>query len=59
MGPEQFQVRRYIAYFHKVKSEFERAWKSMTDTYPDQPFNLVRQPRNQALGYKRSRQPES
>ncbi len=34
-SPEQFQVQRYIAYFRKVRSEFERAWKSEADTYPE------------------------
>jgi predicted RecB family nuclease len=33
--PEQFQVQRYIAYFRKVRSEFQRAWKSEADTYPE------------------------
>src|SRR5208282_1538314 len=34
-SPEQFQVQRYIAYFRKVRSEFEKAWKSEADTYPE------------------------
>ena len=34
-SPERFQVQRYIAYFRKVRSEFERAWKLETDTYPE------------------------
>jgi uncharacterized protein len=34
-SPEKFQVQRYIAYFRKVKSEFERAWNSIADTYPE------------------------
>jgi predicted RecB family nuclease len=34
-SPEQFQVQRYIAYFRKVRSEFERAWKSEAETYPE------------------------
>jgi predicted RecB family nuclease len=34
-SPQQFQVQRYIAYFRKVRSEFERAWKSEADTYPE------------------------
>jgi uncharacterized protein len=34
-APERFQVQRYIAYFRKVRSEFERAWKLETDTYPE------------------------
>ena len=33
--PERFQVQRYIAYFRRVRSEFERAWKLETDTYPE------------------------
>jgi predicted RecB family nuclease len=32
---EQFLVQRYIAYFRKVRSEFERAWKFEADTYPE------------------------
>lgn len=35
VAPERFQVQRYIAYFRKVRSEFERAWKSEADTYPE------------------------
>ena len=34
-SPERFQVQRYIAYFRKVRSEFEKAWKLETDTYPE------------------------
>jgi predicted RecB family nuclease len=34
-APERFQVQRYIAYFRKVRSEFEKAWKIETDTYPE------------------------
>jgi predicted RecB family nuclease len=34
-SPEQFQVQRYIAYFRKVRSEFEKAWKSEAETYPE------------------------
>ena len=34
-APERFQVQRYIAYFRKVRSEFEKAWKLETDTYPE------------------------
>jgi len=34
-GREQFQVQRYIAYFRRVKSDFETAWKSIADTYPE------------------------
>jgi predicted RecB family nuclease len=33
--PEPFQVQRYIAYFRKVRSEFETAWKTQADTYPE------------------------
>jgi len=33
--PERFQVQRYIAYFRKVRSEFETAWKLETETYPE------------------------
>ena len=33
--PERFPVQRYIAYFRKVRGEFERAWKSAPDTYPE------------------------
>jgi predicted RecB family nuclease len=34
-APERFQVQRYIAYFRKVRGEFERAWKLEADTYPE------------------------
>ena len=34
-SPQHFQVQRYIAYFRKVKREFETAWKSVADTYPE------------------------
>jgi predicted RecB family nuclease len=33
--PERFQVQRYIAYFRKVRGEFETAWKTERDTYPE------------------------
>jgi predicted RecB family nuclease len=33
--PERFQVQRYIAYFRKVRSEFQKAWKLETNTYPE------------------------
>ena len=33
--PERFQVQRYIAYFRKVRTEFEKAWKLEPDTYPE------------------------
>ena len=34
-APQRFQVQRYIAYFRKVRSEFEKAWKLETNTYPE------------------------
>ena len=34
-SPERFQVQRYIAYFRKVRSEFEQSWKLNTNTYPE------------------------
>jgi predicted RecB family nuclease len=34
-APERFQVQRYIAYFRRVRAEFESAWKLETDTYPE------------------------
>jgi predicted RecB family nuclease len=34
-APERFQVQRYIAYFRKVRIEFEKAWKLETNTYPE------------------------
>jgi uncharacterized protein len=34
-NPERFQVQRYIAYFRKVRSEFEKAWKLEPNTYPE------------------------
>ena len=34
-SPEQFRVQRYIAYFRKVRGEFEAAWKLEPDTYPE------------------------
>ena len=33
--PERFPVQRYIAYVRKVRSEFEKAWKLDTKTYPE------------------------
>jgi predicted RecB family nuclease len=33
--PERFQVQRYIAYFRKVRNEFEESWKLDTNTYPE------------------------
>ncbi len=32
---ERFAVRHYIAYFRKVSREFEEAWKSTSNTYPE------------------------
>src|SRR3984957_20654332 len=32
---ERFQVQHHIAYFRKVRSEFEKAWKLETKTYPE------------------------
>jgi predicted RecB family nuclease len=34
-SPECFQVQRYIAYFRKVRSEFEQSWKLDVNTYPE------------------------
>ena len=34
-APERFQVQRYIAYFRKVRGEFERDWKLDASTYPE------------------------
>jgi predicted RecB family nuclease len=34
-APERFQVQRYIAYFRRIRSEFENAWKNETNTYPE------------------------
>jgi uncharacterized protein len=34
-SPGRFQVQRYIAYFRKVRSEFEQSWKLDTNTYPE------------------------
>src|ERR1700728_948203 len=34
-APERFQVQRYIAYFRKVRGEFETAWKLGAATYPE------------------------
>jgi predicted RecB family nuclease len=33
--PERFQVPRYIAYFRKIRGEYQTAWKTETDTYPE------------------------
>ena len=33
--PERFAVRHYIAYFRKVRHEFEEAWKGASNTYPE------------------------
>jgi len=32
---ERFPVQRYIAYFRKVKKEFEEAWRAEPSTYPE------------------------
>jgi predicted RecB family nuclease len=32
---ERFQVQHYIAYFRKVRGEFEAAWKTEKETYPE------------------------
>ena len=34
-SPERFPVQHYIAYFRKVRSEFEKAQKLETQTYPE------------------------
>jgi predicted RecB family nuclease len=34
-APERFPVHHYIAYFRKVRSEFETAWKLDGRTYPE------------------------
>jgi predicted RecB family nuclease len=34
-APERFPVQRYIAYFRKVRGEFEKAWRLETRTYPE------------------------
>ncbi len=34
-SPERFQVQRYIAYFRKVRREFEQSWKLDLNTYPE------------------------
>src|SRR5215469_3486781 len=34
-APERFPVQRYIAYFRKVKNEFEEAWRLEPPTYPE------------------------
>ena len=33
--PERFPVQRYIAYFRKVRSKFEEAWRLEPSTYPE------------------------
>jgi predicted RecB family nuclease len=35
VSPERFPVQRYVAYFRKVRSEFEKAQKIDTQTYPE------------------------
>jgi predicted RecB family nuclease len=32
---EEFVVQRYIAYYRRIKSEYETAWKAAPDTYPE------------------------
>lgn len=34
-APERFAVQHYIAYFRKVRSEFEKAWNLDGQTYPE------------------------
>jgi uncharacterized protein len=34
-APEKFSVQRYIAYFRKIQSEFEEAWRLESETYPE------------------------
>jgi predicted RecB family nuclease len=34
-APDRFLVQRYIAYFRKVRGEYETAWKNEADTYPE------------------------
>ncbi|MGB6631897.1 MAG: TM0106 family RecB-like putative nuclease [Terriglobales bacterium] len=34
-APARFAVQHYIAYFRKVRSEFEKAWKLDGQTYPE------------------------
>jgi uncharacterized protein len=33
--PEEFAVQRYIAYYRRVRGEYETAWKSERSTYPE------------------------
>ncbi len=33
--PEQFVVNQYAAYFRKVRSDFQQAWQTQPDTYPE------------------------
>ena len=32
---EEFVVQRYIAYYRRIKGEYERAWKAERNTYPE------------------------
>jgi hypothetical protein len=32
---EEFVVQRYIAYYRRIKREYETAWKAERDTYPE------------------------
>ena len=34
-SPEQFRVQRYIAYFRRIRGDFETVWKLEPDTYPE------------------------
>jgi len=33
--PERFSVQHYLAYFRKVRTEFETSWKLESETYPE------------------------
>ncbi|MBA2528234.1 MAG: TM0106 family RecB-like putative nuclease [Pyrinomonadaceae bacterium] len=39
--PEKFSVQRYLAYFRKVRREFEAAYQAKAETYPE-PVELCR-----------------
>jgi len=34
-NPEPFPVQRYIAYYRKIRSEYDAAWKAGLPTYPE------------------------
>jgi predicted RecB family nuclease len=34
-APEPFAVQRYLAYFRKIRDEFEESWRLDSDTYPE------------------------